>query len=74
MTKFFHYNTILFNTVDSGPYYQVMINTIAEAGLGVKGPIGYQIGNLYIEEEMKEIEIYIASIKIKWPQYGFTIM
>ena len=23
---------------------------------------------------MKEIEVYIASIKIKWPQYGYTIM
>ena len=41
-----------------------MVNTI-EAGPGVKGPTGYQIGNLYLEEEMKEIEVYIASIKTK---------
>ena len=74
MTKFFHYNAIPFNTADSGLYYQAMINTIAEADPGVKGPTGYQIGNLYLEEEMKEIEIYIASIKTKWPQYGCTIM
>ena len=33
--------TISFNAADSGPYYQVMINTIAEAGPGVKGPTGY---------------------------------
>ena len=45
-----------------------MINTTAEAGPGVKGPTGYQIDNLYLEEEIKEIEVYIASIKIKWPQ------
>ena len=51
-----------------------MINTIAEAGLGVKGPIRYQVGNLYLKEEMKEIEVYIASIKTKWPQYSCTII
>ena len=50
MTKLFHYNAIPFNTTDSGPYYQAIINTIAEAGLGVKGSKGYQIGNLYLEE------------------------
>jgi len=42
-----------------------MVNTI-EAGPSVKGPTGYQIGNLYIEKEMKEIEVYITSIKTKW--------
>jgi len=74
VAKFFHYNAIPFNAADSGPYYQAMINTIAEAGPGVKGPTGYQIGNLYLEEEVKEIGVYIASIKTKWPQYGCTIM
>ena len=53
MTKFFHYNAISFNATDSGPYYQVMINTSAEAGPGVKGPTGYQIGNLYLKEMKK---------------------
>ena len=38
MAKFFHYNAIPFNVADSGPNYQVMINTIVEAGSGVKGP------------------------------------
>ena len=47
MAKFLHCNTISFNAADSGPYYQVMINTIAEAGPGVKDPTGYQISNLY---------------------------
>ena len=55
-----------FNAADSGPYCQAMINTIAEADTGVKRPTGYQTGNLYLEE-MKEIEIYIALIKTKWP-------
>ena len=74
MVKFFHYNAILFNAADNGPYYQAMINTIAEVGVGVKDPTGYQIDNLYLEEKMKEIEVYIASIKTKWPQYSCTIM
>ncbi|RVW36710.1 hypothetical protein CK203_099204 [Vitis vinifera] len=39
-------------TSDSGPYYQSMIDTIAEAGLGIKGLTGYQIGNTYLEEEV----------------------
>ena len=39
--KFFHYNAIPFNAADSDPYYQVMINTIVEAGSGVKDPTGY---------------------------------
>ena len=69
VAKFFHYNA-----ADSGPYYQAMINTIAESGPGVKGHTGYQIGNLYLEEEIKEIKVYIASIKAKWLQYGCTIM
>ena len=74
MAKFFYYNSIPFNAADSGPYYQAMINTVAEAGPSVKGPRGYQIGNLHLEEEMKEIKAYIASIKAKWPQYDCTIM
>ena len=56
IAKLFHYNVISFNAADSGVYYQTMINTIPEAGPGVKDPTGYQIGNLYLEEEMKEIE------------------
>ncbi|RVW91836.1 hypothetical protein CK203_030135 [Vitis vinifera] len=41
---------------NSGPYYQSMIDTIAEAGPGIKGPTGYQIGNTYLEEEVQELE------------------
>ena len=50
--KYFFFNAIPFNAADSGPYYQSMIDTIIEAGPGIKGPTGYQIGNTYLEEEM----------------------
>ena len=52
-----------FNVADNGPYYQSMIDTIAEAGPGIKGSTGYQIGNAYLEEEVQELEVYIKHIE-----------
>ncbi|CAK9137880.1 unnamed protein product [Ilex paraguariensis] len=67
ISKFFLFNAIPFNAADSGLYYQSMIDTIAEAGPGIKGPIGYQIGNSYLEEEeVQELDVYISSMKVKW--------
>ena len=60
ISKFFLFNAIPFNAANSGPYYQSMIDTIAKAGPGIKGPTGYQIGNTYLEEEVQELEIYIT--------------
>ena len=57
ISKFFLFNGIPFNAADSGPYYQSMIDTIAEAGPSIKGPTGYQIGNAYLEEEVQEPEV-----------------
>ena len=74
ISNFFLFNGIPFNAADSGPYYQFMIDTIAEAGPGIKGPTGYQIGNAYLEEEVQELEVYINTLKAKWPVYGCTIM
>ena len=51
-----------------------MIDTIAEVSPGIKGPKGYQIGNTYLEEQMQELEVYITTLKAKWPIYGCTIM
>ena len=65
ISKFFLFNTIPFNVVDNGPYYQSMIDTIAEAGLGIKGPMGYQIGNTHLEEEVQELEVHITTLKAK---------
>ena len=65
ISKFFLFNGIFFNAVDSGPYYQSMIDTIAEAGPSIKGPTRYQIGNAYLEEEVQELEVYINTLKVK---------
>ena len=72
--KFFLFNAIPFNVVDSGPYYQSMIDIIVEAGPSIKGPMGYQIGNTYLEEVVEELEVYIITLKAKWLTYGCTIM
>ena len=74
ISKFSFFNGIPFNATNSGPYYQSMIDTIAKAGLGIKGPTGYQIDNAYLEEEVQELEVYINTLKAKWPIYGCTIM
>ena len=71
--KFFFLNGIPFNVADSGPYYKSMIDTIKEASPSIKGPIGYQIGNAYLEEEVQELEVYINTLKVNWPIYGCTI-
>ena len=63
--KFFLFNAIPFNVVDSGPYYQSMIDIIVEVGLGIKGPARYQIGNTYFEEEILRLEVYITTVKAK---------
>ena len=63
ISKFFLFNAIPFNAIDNEPYYQSMIDTIAEAGPSIKGPTGYQIGNIYLEEEVQELEVYITTLK-----------
>ena len=55
ISKFFIFNAIPFNASDSGPYYQSMIDTIAEAGSGIKGPMGYQIRNTYWKMRCKSL-------------------
>ena len=65
ISKFFLFNGIPFNVADNGSYYQSMIDTIAETGPSIKGPIGYQIGNAYLEEEVQELEVYINTLKAK---------
>ena len=74
VSKFFFFNGIPFNAADSGPYYQTMIDTIVDTGPRIKGPFGYQISNSYLEEEVKELEIYIEQLKQKWSDYSCTIM
>ena len=67
--KYFFFNAIPFNATDSGPYYQSMIDTIAKVGPSIKDPTGQKIGNTYLEEKVQELEVYITTLKAKWPIY-----
>ncbi|KAL6323014.1 hypothetical protein AAG906_023632 [Vitis piasezkii] len=73
ISKFFLFNVIPFNAAGSGPYYESMIDTIVEASSSIKGPMGYQIGNTYLEKDVQELEVYITTLKAKWPIYGCII-
>ena len=74
VSKFFLFIAIPFNAANSEPYNQSMINTIAKAGPSIKGSIGCQIGNAYLEEKVQELKVYITTLKAKWPTCGYTIM
>ena len=63
--KFFIFNGIPFNAADNESYYQYMINTITEAGPGIKDSMGYQIDNAYLEEDVQGLEVYINTLKAK---------
>ena len=65
ISTFFLFNAIPFNVADSGPYHQSMIDIIVEAGPSIKGPMGYRIRNTYLEEEVKELVVYITTLKAK---------
>ncbi|XP_071939874.1 uncharacterized protein [Coffea arabica] len=56
------------------PYYQSMIDEIAKAGSGIKGPSAYQIGNEYLDEEFEELEKYLGDIYDKFSTFGCTLM
>ena len=51
-----------------------MIDAIAKVSPGIKSPTRYQIGNIYLEEEMQELKVHIKTLKVKWPIYGCSIM
>lgn len=72
--KWMMFNAISFNAADSGPYYQVMIDIIAEYGKGVKGPSGRQLAGEFLQFELDDLTKYIKDLRIKWPEYGCTIM
>ncbi|XP_027171779.1 uncharacterized protein LOC113771396 [Coffea eugenioides] len=73
VSKFFHFNAIPFHAADN-PYYQSMIDEIAKAGSGIKGPSAYQIGNEYLDEEFEELEKYLRDIYDKFSTFGCTLM
>ncbi|KAL0312916.1 UNVERIFIED_CONTAM: hypothetical protein Sradi_5690900 [Sesamum radiatum] len=65
VSKFFIFNALTFNAKDIGLYMQSIIDTIVEVRLGDKGQSGYQIGGIYMNQEVEELEKYINTLRVK---------
>ena len=73
IAKYFIYENIPPSKAQ-GHFYQLMIDEIALAGVGVKGPTPYEIGGPLLDNEIDELKEYIDQFKKKWEIYGVTIM
>lgn len=67
------HSAVSFKSLKS-PFYQTMIDTIAEAGPGVKGPNPYQMSGHFLNQQMFELRDYIQGLKNNWKKFGCTIM
>ena len=73
VSKFMLYNRIAFNVVES-PFTQPMLDVAAQVGPGVKGPSSYEVAEVYLPMEHKEMTEWIESFKGCWKERGVTIM
>ena len=58
----------------TGPFFQSMLNAVAEAGTGVRGPNQYELMTHYLPQHKKELQDWILSQKRNWEDFGVTIM
>ncbi|XP_042490145.1 uncharacterized protein LOC122070102 [Macadamia integrifolia] len=58
----------------TGPYHQPMLDAMAEAGPGIKGPTTYEVMNVYLPKEKADLKAYIDELKVTWKSYRVTIM
>ncbi|XP_042491458.1 uncharacterized protein LOC122071178 [Macadamia integrifolia] len=73
VSKWMLFHSILANAT-TGPYYQPMLDAVAEAGLGIKGPTAYEVMNVYLPKEKADLKVYTDELKVMWKSYGVTIM
>lgn len=62
------------NQVVNNPFYQPMFDMAARAGVGVKAHFAYQLLNLLVNINNKELRSCIGCLKVKCKEYGCTIM
>jgi len=67
------HSAVPFNALKS-PFYQTMIDTIAEAGPRVKGPNPYQMNGHFLDQQVFELRDYIQGLKKNWKKFVCTIM
>ncbi|KAA8547073.1 hypothetical protein F0562_003502 [Nyssa sinensis] len=77
IAKFFIYENIPPSKAQ-GHFYQMMIDEIALAGVGLKGPTPYEIGGPLLDDEIEELREYIKSVNTssydKDANYIFQLM
>ncbi|MQM15141.1 hypothetical protein Taro_048078 [Colocasia esculenta] len=73
VAKFWHHSRLAFNAANS-PYYKPMVQEIQNLGKHVQPPTPKELAGVYLDAEVEELKIYIASFKKKWQKYGITLM
>ncbi|KAG8634277.1 hypothetical protein MANES_17G022250v8 [Manihot esculenta] len=71
--NFVIHNRLPFSAVES-PWTKPLLKTAAEVGPNVSPPSAYEISEIYLKNEYKEMKKYIASFEGMWNERGVTIM
>ncbi|XP_045809898.1 uncharacterized protein LOC123904258 [Trifolium pratense] len=58
----------------TSPWLHNLLNEAARLGPGVKCPSPYEISEIYLNEECKDMQKYIDTLKPFWEERGVTIM
>jgi hypothetical protein len=58
----------------SSPYFQTMVDAIAEAGPGIKAPTSKYIYETGLDEEYAELHKWVDDFKLVWKERGCTLM
>ena len=73
IARFLYDNCIPFNVVNS-MYYQRMIDAVAAAGLGYKGPSYHVVRVPLLRDQNKEVQLLVESQRRNWLEVGCTLM
>ena len=73
IARFLYDNCIPFNVVNS-VYYQKMIDAVATAGPGYKGPSYHAIRVPLLRDQKKEVQLLVESQRRHWTEVGCTLM
>ena len=73
IARFLYDNCIPFNVVNS-VYYQKMIDAIAAAGPGYKGPSYHAVRVPLLRDQKKEVQLLVESQRRHWAEVGCTLM
>ena len=71
--RFLYDNCIPFNVVNS-VYYQRMIDAVAAAGPGYKGPSYHAVRVPVLRDQKKEVQLLVKSQRRHWAEVGCTLM